>query len=289
VTAWRVAARPPTLLAGATPVVVAAGIAVGEGVFRWDVFLVTLATAVLLNIAVNFANDASDAGKGVDGPERIGPPRAVASGMLTARQVWAGTAVVLALAAAGGIYLATVAGPVVLAIGAAAIIAALGYSGGPWPYGHHALGEPFVFVFFGPAAVVGSHFIYDGTAPAAAWWLSVAVGLTATAILVANNIRDIETDERSGKRTLAVLLGRSATRILYAILLLGAPMLVAGLAIAGIVPGWTMAALVIAPLALTPIRIVWSETDGPRLITALNTNARLHALMGLLIAAGAAI
>ena len=160
--AWLVAARPPTLLAATAPVLVGAGLARADGVFRLDAFAATLAAAVLINIAANFANDASDAARGADTADRIGPPRAVATGMLTARQVWTGTAIVVAAAAALGVYLAWISSWIVIAIGAAAIVAMLGYTGGPWPYGYHGLGEVFVFVFFGLAAVVGSRYVAGG-------------------------------------------------------------------------------------------------------------------------------
>ncbi|HSR15404.1 MAG TPA: 1,4-dihydroxy-2-naphthoate octaprenyltransferase, partial [Gemmatimonadales bacterium] len=162
---WLMAARPPTLWAAVTPVLVGAGLARGDGVLRWDALVAALPTAVLINIAVNFANDASDARRGADGAERIGPARTVASGLIDERTMWRGVAVVLALAVGGGIYLTVIAGWVVAAIGTASIVAALGYTGGPAPYGYRGLGEVFVFVFFGLAATVGSRYIHDQTAP----------------------------------------------------------------------------------------------------------------------------
>jgi 1,4-dihydroxy-2-naphthoate polyprenyltransferase len=284
-----VAARPPTLLASASPVLVGSGLAVGDGVFRADVFAVTLVTAMLLNLAANFANDASDAARGADGSARIGPPRAVASGLLTAGQVWAGTGLTLGLAAAGGIYLAWVAGWVVVAIGAAAIVATVAYTGGPWPYGYHALGEVFVFGFFGLAAVVGSRFVHDSSAPAESWLLALPVGFTVTAILVANNVRDIDTDRDAGKRTLAVTLGRRSTRALFIALIVASFAAVAAFGIAGLTPRPTLIALAAAPLAILPIRMVAREESGPRLITALKATALLHLALGALIGAGAAI
>jgi 1,4-dihydroxy-2-naphthoate octaprenyltransferase len=281
-----VAARPPTLLAAVAPVLVGSGLAGADGVLRWDGFVVTLLAAVLINIAANLANDASDAARGTDTPDRIGPPRAVASGMLTARQVWTGTAVVVMVAAGLGIYLAWMSSWVVIAIGLAAIVAMLGYTGGPWPYGYHALGEVFVFVFFGLAAVVGSRFVHDTTAPAAAWFLAVPVGFLVTAILVANNVRDIDTDAAAGKTTLAVLLGREGTRRLYAALVVGAFAAIVGFAAAGLIPTGSLLGLVALPLAWGPVRTVATATDGPSLIAALKGTARLHLAVGLLVAAG---
>ena len=255
--------------------------------FRWDVFVVTLVTAVLINIGVNYANDASDAARGADTSDRIGPTRAVASGLLTPRQMWTGVAVVFGLAIAGGIYLIAVAGWVVLAIGAASLIAALGYTGGPFPYGYHALGEFFVFVFFGLAATVGSRYVHDQSAPLDAWLLAIPVGFLVTAILVANNVRDIDTDRATGKRTLAVVLGRGGTRALYATLVTGAPVVLAVSAAGGWVPAWCALGLLIVPLIVAPIRVISRETGGPVLIAALKATARINVLFGALIALGA--
>ncbi len=286
---WLLAARPPTLWAAVAPVLVGGGLAADDGVFRWDVFTVTLAAAVLINVGVNFANDAGDARRGVDNEARIGPRRAVASGLIASGTMWRGVAVVFALAAAGGIYLFTVAGWPILAIGAASLIAAVGYTGGPVPYGYRGLGEVFVFVFFGLVATVGSRFAHDGTAPADAWLLAVPIGMLVTAILVANNVRDIDTDRATGKRTLAVRLGRPATRRLFGALMLGGFPLIAGFAAAGWTPGGTALALAAALPAVRPVRIVFRETAGPALIGALKANAAVHALTGALLGLGAAL
>ena len=287
--AWLVAARPPTLLAAVAPVLVGNGLAIGDGVFRWDGLVVTMITAVLLNVAVNFANDASDARRGADSEGRIGPPRAVATGLLTERQVWFGTAVTLGLAVSGGIYLTAIAGWVVVAIGIAAILAAMTYTGGPAPYGYAALGEVSVFVFFGLAATVGSRYVHDRTAPLDAWLLAVPVGMLVTAILVANNVRDLDTDRAAAKRTLAVVLGRTATRRLYTALVVGAFAALSGFVIAGWVPRGAALGLMAAPTAFPLVRMVTRQAEGPALIAALKANALLHAAFGTLVALGVAI
>ena len=287
--AWLVAARPATLLAAVAPVLVGSGLAADDGVFRWNAFITTLAAAVLINIAANFANDASDAKRGADTESRIGPPRAVATGLLTARQAWMGTAVVLGLATGLGIYLAWISSWVILAIGAASILSLLGYTGGPWPYGYRALGEPFVFVFFGLVAVVGSRYVHDTTAPLEAWLLAIPMGFLVTAILVANNVRDIESDRSSGKRTLAVVIGRKATRGLYVSLILAAFVLIALFAAIGAVNYGVLVALAALPLAWSPIRRVSLQVDGPSLIEALKASARLNAAVGALLAIGVQI
>lgn len=287
--AWLVASRPPTLLAAVAPVLVGSGLALADDVLRWDAGVVTLVAAVLINMAANFANDASDAARGTDNPDRIGPPRAVATGMLTARQVWVATAIAIGIASMCGLYLAWISSWVILAIGLASVIAMLGYTGGPWPYGYHGLGEVFVFVFFGVAAVVGSRFVHDATAPRDAWLLSIPVGFLVTAILVANNIRDIDTDRRTGKRTLAVALGRSRTRILFAALVGGSFLLIAGFAAAGLTASGTGLALVAMPLGWRPIAAVVRSTEGPPLIEALKATARLHLAVGVLLAIGSQV
>ncbi len=286
---WLLAARPPTLWAAVAPVLVGAGLATGDGAFRWDALAVTLPTAVLINIGVNFANDASDARRGADTADRIGPPRAVASGLITERAMWWGVAVVFGLAVAGGLYLTAIAGWVVAAIGAASIVAALGYTGGPAPYGYRGLGEVFVFVFFGLVATVGSRYIHDRTVPLEAWLLSVPIGMLVTAILVANNVRDLDGDRSAGKRTLAVILGRAHTRRLYALLVYGAFVLLAVCGAAGWVPQGALLGLVAAPTTVPIVTTVFRETTGPALIGALKGNARLHAATGALIALGCAL
>ena len=283
---WLVAARPSTLLASVAPVLVGSGLAADAGVFRWDAFSAALAGAVLINLAANFANDASDAKRGVDTASRIGPPRAVATGLLTARQVWTATAIVVAGASVLGIYLASISSWVIIAVGAASILAMLGYTGGPVPYGYRALGEVFVFLFFGLAAVVGSRFVHDATAPREAWLLAIPVGFLASAILVANNVRDIDTDAHTGKRTLAVVLGRPAARILFGGLILGAFVLTAVFAATGWTARGSLISLAALPLAYMPIRTVARSFDGPQLIGALQANARLHLIFGILLAVG---
>ncbi|NQV06696.1 1,4-dihydroxy-2-naphthoate polyprenyltransferase [bacterium] len=285
--AWVLAARPPTLWAAVAPVLVGSGLAANDGVFLWDVFVVTLITAVLINVAANFANDASDAGKGADTAERIGPQRAVASGLIPARTMWIGTAGVVAAAVTGGIYLTWRAGWVVVVIGLVSIIAMLGYTGGPRPYGYRGFGEVSVFVFFGLAATVGSRYVHDRSAPLDAWLLAVPVGMLVTAILVANNVRDLDTDRATGKRTLAVMMGRPATRALFATLVWGAFVVLAVVAGAGWAPRGTLLGLAAAPLSIAIVRTVMAEVEGPPLIGALKGTARLHALTGALIGIGA--
>jgi 1,4-dihydroxy-2-naphthoate octaprenyltransferase len=283
---WLLAARPPTLWAAVAPVLVGSALAVDDGAFRWDAFIATLAAAVLIQVGVNYANDYSDGVRGTDGEDRIGPRRAVASGMATPRQMRRAIGLVFGVAALLGLYLATIAGPVIIVIGVLSIIAALGYTGGPAPYGYRGLGEVFVFVFFGLVATVGTRFVYDRTAPADAWVGGVVMGLLATAILVANNIRDIETDRRAGKRTLAVMLGRPRSQRLFVAIVAAAFVVPLAAIAADVLPPWCALVLVAVPLAVPVVRTIASEVGGPQLIEALKGTARLQLAMGLLLAGG---
>ena len=286
---WILAARPRTLWAAIAPVLVGCGLALGSGVFRADAMVAALICAVALQVAANFANDASDARRGADPETRIGPTRAVATGLLTSRQVWIGVWAMFGMAAVCGLYLALITSWVIVAVGAAAILATVTYTGGPSPYGYRGFGEASVFLFFGIVATVGSRYAHDATAPLEAWLLAIPVGFTATAILVANNVRDIDTDASAGKRTLAVKLGRDRARAFYVLLMGGTFVVIALAAILGLTSGWTTLVLLASPLALPLIRAIRTSTEGPALIRVLEGTARLHLLVGIGLAAGAAI
>lgn len=286
--AWKTAARTHTLPAALVPVLVGSGLAWGDGVFRWDAFVWALVGALSIQVAANFANDASDAKRGVDAI-RIGPPRMVSLGVITSTQMWTATWVTVGIAAVAGVFLTLIAGPLVLVIGVVSVVAMLGYVGGPIPYGYRGLGEAFVFLFFGMVATVGSRYVHDSTAPLDAWLLAVPVGFLVTAILVVNNYRDIDTDATSGKRTLAVVIGREATKHLYGFLMCGAFLLVLMFEFLGWTPRWTWLALLAAPLSWVPVQTVYRETAGPELIEALKQTARIHLLAGVLLGIGAAI
>lgn len=285
--AWKTAARIHTLPAAIVPVLVGSGLAAGDEVFRGDAFAWALVGAVAIQVAANFANDASDARRGAD-EVRLGPPRMVALGEITAHQMWLGTWLAIAVAGIAGVFLASIAGPLILVVGAASVVAMLGYVGGPAPYGYRGLGELFVFVFFGLVATVGSRYVHDMTAPMSSWLLAIPVGMLVTAILVVNNYRDTDTDAAAGKRTLAVFLGRRRTQRLFALLMYGAFALVAGLGATGLTPTPTLFAALLAPAAIAPVRIVYAKTEGPALVRALRLTARLHLWAGVVLAAGAA-
>ncbi len=282
---WLLAARPATLWAGVAPVLVAAALAARDEVFSWTRFLVTLVAATAIQVGVNFANDVADATRGADTTERIGPARAVASGLITARQMWVGIAVAFGVAAAGGLYLISVAGPAIAVIGVASIVAALGYTNGPAPYGYRGLGEAFVFVFFGLVATVGARYVFDRTAPIEAWLAGVVMGLLATAILLANNVRDIETDAAAGKDTLVVKVGRPGGVAIYSATLAGAYAVILLATLSGWLPLWALLSLLTIPLAAPLIRTIRAETTGPPLIGVLKGTARLQLLVALTLSA----
>ncbi|GMQ84981.1 MAG: 1,4-dihydroxy-2-naphthoate polyprenyltransferase [Acidimicrobiia bacterium] len=286
---WLLAARPATLTAAVAPVLVGSALAAAAHVFGVDTFLVILFAALAIQVGVNFANDLADATSGADTADRIGPQRAVASGLLTPTEMKRGIGIAFALAAIAGIYLIWLGGWVILVIGVVSIVAALAYTAGPYPYGYHGFGEVFVFTFFGLVATAGTRYVFDRSAPADAWWAGVAMGLLATAILVANNYRDLDTDLAVGKRTLAVILGRETTRRLYAAMIGGAFLTIAVSVTIGSLPLWSLLALVTIPRAGLLVRALFTETSGPALIVVLKGTARLQLVFAALLSIGVLI
>jgi 1,4-dihydroxy-2-naphthoate polyprenyltransferase len=284
---WLMAARPRTLPAAIAPVLVGTAAAV-EAVddLRWGAFAAALVGSIFIQIGTNLANDYSDAKRGADTADRLGPVRVTSAGLVAPRRVLHATWLAFAVAVAAGVYLATVAGWVIIAVGAASIAAGVLYTGGPRPYGYAGLGELFVFLFFGLVAVNGSYFVQLEELDWLPFCLSIAVGLLSTAILVVNNVRDIDTDRRAGKRTLAVRLGREPARRLYLALVLGAfAWLPIGLLVAD-GPAWALIALLALPLAAKPARAVMTATDGPSLNAALALTGALLAAFSVLLSAG---
>ncbi|MEX0789621.1 MAG: 1,4-dihydroxy-2-naphthoate polyprenyltransferase, partial [Actinomycetota bacterium] len=282
---WVQAARPRTLPAAVVPVLVGSAAAHYDRVFDWRAFSLALVGALAIQVAANFANDASDAARGADPGDRVGPARMVASGVITARKMWAAAAAVIAVAVGAGIGLTLLAGPVVIVIGVASIAAMLGYVGGPIPYGYRGLGELFVFLFFGLVATGGSRLVHNGSTPGWVWTAGIPIGMLAAAILVANNLRDITTDARVRKRTLAVLLGRRRTQRLYAGLIWGAIAVTVVLAASRVAPLPSLAALLAVPLLPRLSRIA-NSAEGAGLIPLLSGTARLHLVFGLLLSTG---
>jgi 1,4-dihydroxy-2-naphthoate octaprenyltransferase len=281
---WLVAARPRTLPAAIAPVLVGTALAGAEDVFRPLPFIAALIGSVFIQIGTNLSNDYSDARRGADREDRLGPVRVTAGGLMPPKRVLVGTYVAFGVAVAAGLYLAAVAGWQLLAVGAASILAGVLYTGGPRPYGYEGLGEVFVFLFFGVVAVAGSYFVQTEELRWEAFALAVPVGLLAAAILVVNNIRDIDTDRRAGKRTLAVKLGRARARRLFAAMVVASFTALPGLAAA--LSPWVLLALAAAPLAPPLVRTVASRTDGAALNGALAASGRLLAVFSVLLTAG---
>ncbi len=281
---WLMAARPRTLPAAIAPVLVgtAAAVEVSDDI-RWGAFIAALIGSVFIQIGTNLANDYSDAKRGADTVDRLGPVRVTASGLVTPQRVLVATWVAFGVAVAAGVYLTAVAGPVILIVGVLSILAGVLYTGGPRPYGYEGLGELFVFLFFGLVAVNGSYYVQLERLDWLPFALSVPIGFLTTAILVVNNVRDIDTDRRVGKRTLAVRLGRQGARRLYVGLVVGAYALLPVALIVGDSELWPLVAFVTLPLA--PFGVVTSRTDGPSLNGALAATGRLLALFSLLVAA----
>jgi 1,4-dihydroxy-2-naphthoate polyprenyltransferase len=213
---WLMAARPRTLPAAIAPVLVGTALAGFEHVFYPLRFLAALLGALFIQVGTNLSNDYSDARRGADADDRLGPVRVTAGGLVPPRQVLIATYISFGLAVLFGVYLIVVAGWQLLIVGAASILAGVAYTGGPRPYGYEGLGEAFVFLFFGVVAVAGSYFVQVKHLSWEAFALAVPVGLLAAGILVVNNVRDIDSDRRAGKRTLAVRMGRARTRVMFA-------------------------------------------------------------------------
>ena len=285
---WVQGARPRTLGASITPVVVGTAAA---GVFVPWRFVAALLVGLGLQVGVNLANDYHDGVRGVDTRERLGPPRLTSSGLAPARSVMFAALASVLVAGLSGLALAAVTTWWLVPIGALAMLALWLYSGGPRPYAELGLGEVMVFLFFGVMATAGSAYVQAETVPAAAWWASVPMGLLAVAILVANNLRDIPTDAVAGKRTLAVRLGDRRTRTLYRVCIVGAfAAIVLGTLVdvldegSGLSP-WSLLALAVAIAAVGPFQWV-GQAQGRDLIPVLVATARLQVAFGAAFALG---
>ncbi len=303
---WWLAARPKTLPAAVAPVLVgtaagaaelrAAGEAAGAlgasamssaiGSLRVLPFLAALAGALLIQIATNFANDYSDFHRGADTHERLGPTRVTQAGLISPAAVRRAIIVTFGLATLVGAYLVWVGGWPIVAIGVVSIICALAYTGGPWPYGYHGLGELFVFVFFGLVAVGGSAYLQTGTLSTLALAAAVPVGFLITNILVVNNLRDLETDRAASKRTLAVLMGDRATRRQYALLVVLAYMAPVAMLLSGLAGTWVLLPLLTIPIAYRAASAILGGLSGPALNIMLAKSGKLQLLYALLLAVG---
>jgi 1,4-dihydroxy-2-naphthoate polyprenyltransferase len=283
---WLMAARPKTLPVGLAPVLVGTALAETGGTFHALRFVAALLGALFIQVGANLSNDYSDARRGADTEDRLGPVRVTAGGLVPPRQVLIATYISFGLALLCGIYLIAVAGWELLLVGAASIVAGVLYTGGPRPYGYEGLGELFVFLFFGIVAVAGSYFVQTGHLVWEAFALAIPVGLLASAVLVVNNVRDVDTDRRAGKRTLAVRLGRARTKDLFAAMLYGAYLLTPITWLVGPLDAWVLLPVLSLPLAAPLVRTVRNHTDGPSLNEALAGSGRLELVFCVLLSAG---
>jgi 1,4-dihydroxy-2-naphthoate polyprenyltransferase len=283
---WILAARPKTLVASICPVVIATAMAYGSQVHHWPSALAALLGAVLIQIGTNFANDYSDFQKGADTPRRLGPLRVTQAGLISAEEMKRATALVFGLASLIGLCLIWRAGWPMLIIGIASILAGVLYTGGPYPLGYLGLGDLFVFIFFGPVALVGAYYVQALAITSPVVIASFAPGFLITAILVVNNLRDIDEDRQTGKKTLAVRLGRGFT--------LGEYFFVIGLASlipillyirSGEHPASLLSVLVIVA-AVPAFKTALTKTDGPSLNRLLGQTGELLTVYSVLFSLG---
>jgi len=283
---WVMAARLRTLPAAVAPVLVGTSLALGGGTFHPLAFVAALLGAIFIQVGTNLSNDYSDARRGADNEDRLGPVRVTAGGLVPPGKVLLATWATFGLAVLCGVYLVAIAGPELIAVGAASILAGVLYTGGPRPYGYEGLGELFVFLFFGIVAVTGSYFVQVRELAWPAFACAVPVGLLASAILVVNNVRDLETDRRAGKRTLAVRLGRERTRALYTAMIALAFALAPLPWALGSMTAWLLLPWLAIPLAMPLVRVVRTRVDGPTLNRALARTGMLQMIFCLLFSAG---
>ncbi|TVR68111.1 MAG: 1,4-dihydroxy-2-naphthoate polyprenyltransferase [Sphaerobacteraceae bacterium] len=283
---WVLAARIPTLPAAAVPVIV--GTAVGASIesFQFLPFLGAFVAALLIQIATNFANDYADAAKGADTPDRLGPTRATSAGLISASAMKRATFITFGLAMLIGVYLITVGGWPILFIGIFSILFGLAYTGGPYPLAYNGLGDIAVFIFFGLIAVVGSSYLQTGSLDGLAVAAAVPIGLLITGILVINNLRDIHTDARANKRTLAVKIGEEATRYQYISFLIIAWLVPLGMWLSGATSPWVLLSWISIPLGIVLIRMVGSGLSGRPLNAVLKRTGLLLLLYGIPLATG---
>ena len=283
---WIGAIRPATLWAGLAPVLVATALAIGDGFYAWLPACAAALGSILIQIGTNLVNDYADADRGADGPDRIGPARATSKGWLSRGQVAQAAALALGLATLIGIYIVWTGGWPMLAIGIASIICAVAYTAGPFPLGYKGLGDLFVLLFFGGAAVCGTYYLETGGVSVGSMLVAGSMGMLATAILVVNNLRDRHTDARVGKKTLAVRFGATFARWEYAFMVVGAYICIVVAVLLKAAPISWLLVLITLPFAYKELVGIW-RTDGPDLNPMLGSTARLELIFGLTLSVGA--
>lgn len=283
---WLRASRPQTLAAALIPVMVGVSIAYSDDYFRWDISLVVLLCAMLLQIGTNFANDYYDFVKGADNDERIGFVRATSAGLVTPNAMLKATIFTMSTAFLVGLYLVSVGGWIVLLIGLLSILFGVLYTGGPFPLGYNGLGDLFVFIFFGIVAVMGTYYVHALQWSSFTFWASLPVGALAVNILVVNNLRDVHQDILSGKRTLGVLLGEKALKWEYTFLLLLAYTVPLILLTFSEISLWILLPLLSIPLSIPLLNQIWNHDDKRTLNRTLERTAQFMVLYGVLFSIG---
>lgn len=285
---WLLAARPKTLPAAAAPVIVGSAVAFYDDGFQLFPALAAFIAALFIQIGTNLANDVFDYLKGVDSDSRLGPVRVTQAGYLTPRQVFSGMLVSFGIAALFGIYLITVGGWPILVIGTLSIAAGIAYTGGPLPIGYIALGDLFVFIFFGLVAVVGTYYVQVGAVSPLSIWAAFPMGFLVTAIIVINNLRDLENDRKAGKKTVAVLLGPTYTRLEFLLLIIASYQVPLLMFLFRVGPAWTILSW-ITIIELPSLLNLVNHSVGKPLNTALAATGRLALNYSLLFSIGLVI
>lgn len=280
--AWLMAIRIPTLPAAVVPVLVGSAIAYKLGSFQPLVFLAALIASICIQIGTNLANDYFDAKKGADTAERLGPTRVTHTGLIAAETVRNAMLLSFLVAALCGVYLIVVGGWPILVIGLFSIASGIMYTGGPFPLGYNGLGDLFTFVFFGLIAVIGTTYVHTGSFSNLALFAALPVGMLVTAIIVVNNVRDVHTDRKANKRTLAVLLGERFARSEYVVLVVGAYVVLLIGWLLQLVSAWIFLPLLTIPLAIPLIKAMWTQS-GRVLNPILGGTGRLHMFFGVLL------
>ncbi len=283
---WVEAARPKTLAAAFTPVLVGAGISWYDQALSVTSTSVALLCAFLIQIGTNFANDYFDFVKGADTEERIGFTRATAAGLISPKAMLNATVISMSLAFLFGLYLVWIGGWVILAIGLLSLLFGVLYTGGPYPLGYNGLGDIFVFIFFGIVAVMGTYYVNALEWSEASFWASLSVGALCTNILVINNLRDVEQDAKVGKRTLGVMFGDTALKWEYTFMILLAYTIPPHFYVQLNYSIWVFLPFLVLPIAIMHAYKVWTETDKRNLNSLLENTARFMALFGLLFTLG---
>lgn len=287
VAAWALATRPRTLVAGIVPVAVGSALAFHAGSFKLLPAIACLIGALFIQIGTNLVNDYFDFKRGADTTDRLGPPRATQQGWLTPKAVFTGAMVCFALAFTVGMYLVAVSGWPLIVIGLTSLLAGYAYTGGPFPLAYNGLGDVFVLVFFGFVAVNGTYVVQAGEVSTLGLICAVPVGLLGCALLAVNNTRDRKTDEAAGKKTLVVRFGERFGKVEYAFCLAVSALVPLALVVSGQTSAWVMLSWLAAPLAITPLKIVFTQT-GAVLNQALAATAKLQMVFGILFAIGLA-